>query len=46
MAEPSRADRDLTLHLREALRMIDVRVLDHIVVGSGLPVSLASRGLL
>jgi DNA repair protein RadC len=46
VAEPSRADRDLTLHLREALRMIDVRVLDHIVVGSGLPVSLASRGLL
>lgn len=46
VAEPSRADRDLTLHLRDALRMIDVRVLDHIVVGSGQPVSLASRGLL
>ncbi len=46
VAEPSRADRDLTLHLRDALRMIDVRVLDHIVVGSGLPVSLASRGLI
>jgi len=46
VAEPSRADRELTLHLRDALRMIDVRVLDHIVVGSGQPVSLAARGLM
>jgi len=46
VAEPSHADRELTLHLRDALRMIDVRVLDHIVVGSGQPISLAARGLL
>ncbi|KGI79223.1 RadC family protein [Oleiagrimonas soli] len=46
VAEPSAADRTLTLQLREALQMIDVRVLDHLVVGSGLPVSMAARGLI
>lgn len=45
VAEPSAADRMLTHELGEALRLIGVRVLDHIVVGSEC-VSMASRGLL
>jgi DNA repair protein RadC len=46
IAEPSEDDRALTLRLREALAFIDVRVLDHFVVGEGNPVSLAGRGWL
>ncbi len=45
-AEPSRADEFLTQTLKAALGLIDVRVLDHIVVGSGYTVSFAERGLL
>jgi len=45
VAEPSQADRQITTRLREALGLIDVRVLDHIIVGDA-PVSLAERGLL
>jgi len=44
--EPSDSDRAITLRLREALSMIDVRVLDHFVVGEGQPTSLAQRGWL
>lgn len=43
--EPSQADVSLTERLRSALALIDVRVLDHIVVGSEGAVSLAERGL-
>jgi DNA repair protein RadC len=46
VAEPSQADRDVTQELKRALGLIDVRVLDHFVVGSGAPVSLAERGML
>lgn len=46
IAEPSQDDRMITLRLRDALGLIDVRVLDHIVVGDGLPISLAERGWL
>lgn len=46
VAEPSQADRSITLRLREALGLIEVRVLDHIVVGDGPPISLAERGWL
>lgn len=46
VAEPSAADRRLTQRLREALSLIDVRVLDHLVIGEGEPVSFARRGLL
>ena len=46
VAEPSAADRAITETLRMALNLIDVRVLDHIVVGTGKPVSMAARGLL
>lgn len=44
VAEPSAADRAITLRLREALELIDVRLLDHFVIGSGTPISLAQRG--
>ena len=46
VAEPSASDRAITLRLRDALALIDVRVLDHFVVGDGAPVSLAARGWL
>ena len=46
VAEPSRADIQLTRRLTEALALIDVRVLDHIVVGDGEGVSFAERGLI
>ena len=46
VAEPSRADEHLTQALKSALALVDVRVLDHLVVGCGLVVSFAERGLL
>jgi DNA repair protein RadC len=46
LAEPSRADEYLTQALKQALQLIDVRVLDHLVVGRGQVVSFAERGLL
>ena len=46
VAEPSRADRQITLRLRDALALVDVRVLDHLVVGDTECCSLAERGLL
>jgi len=45
-AEPSRADEFLTQTLKSALALVDVRVLDHIVIGRGQSVSFAERGLL
>lgn len=44
--EPSSADRALTQTLRAALSLIDVRVLDHLIVGQGTPYSFAESGLL
>lgn len=46
VAEPSAADRAITRDLREALQTIGVRVLDHLVIGAGEPVSMAARGLI
>jgi DNA repair protein RadC len=46
VAEPSRADEFLTQTLKAALRLVDVQVLDHIIVGQGQVVSLAERGLM
>jgi DNA repair protein RadC len=46
VAEPSAADRAITQRLREALELVDVRLLDHFVVGHGTPTSLAQRGWL
>jgi DNA repair protein RadC len=45
VAEPSRADEYLTQTLKSALQLVDVRVLDHVVVGRGQVVSMAERGL-
>ncbi|MDE2092017.1 MAG: DNA repair protein RadC [Gammaproteobacteria bacterium] len=46
VAEPSDADRRLTQRLKEALALVDIRVLDHFVIGDGDAVSFAERGLL
>jgi DNA repair protein RadC len=45
-AEPSRADEALTQTLKAALALVDVRVLDHFVVGGAGVTSFAERGLL
>jgi DNA repair protein RadC len=42
--EPSAADRAVTARIKQALALIDVRVLDHFVVAGGSSVSLAARG--
>jgi DNA repair protein RadC len=44
--EPSRADIQLTKRLTDALALVDIRVLDHIVAGGIEAVSFAERGLL
>ena len=44
--EPSGADRALTQRLKEALGLVDVRVLDHVIVAGSDTTSLAERGLL
>lgn len=41
---PSQADRTLTKRLQEALELIDVRVLDHFIIGDGEPLSMAEYG--
>jgi len=46
VAEPSRADELLTASLKQALALVDVRVLDHLIVAAGATVSFAERGLL
>ncbi len=45
IAEPSQSDSTLTRRLREALDLIDVRLLDHLVIGDGEFVSMSDRGL-
>ncbi|HTO17853.1 MAG TPA: DNA repair protein RadC [Pseudomonas sp.] len=44
VAEPSQADRLLTERLKDALALVDIRVLDHFIVGDGEPLSMAERG--
>ncbi len=46
VAEPSQADIALTRRLKDALALVDIRVLDHMVVGHGEVISLAERGLM
>jgi DNA repair protein RadC len=46
IAEPSRSDEALTQALKQALALVDVKVLDHFVVGAGAAMSFAERGLL
>ena len=46
VAEPSRADEAITRRLRDALALIDVRIIDHLVVTAGEAVSLAELGVI
>ena len=46
VSEPSLADQAITRRLKDALALLDIRLLDHFVVGEGTPVSVAARGLL
>jgi DNA repair protein RadC len=46
VAEPSQADERITKRLKSALDLVDIRLLDHLIVGEGRATSLASRGLL
>jgi DNA repair protein RadC len=46
VAEPSRSDELLTAALKQALALVDVRVLDHVIVAGGATASFAERGLL
>jgi DNA repair protein RadC len=46
VAEPSQADELITQRIRDALALVDIRLLDHIIVGDGVSVSLAERGVL
>jgi DNA repair protein RadC len=46
VAEPSQADELITRRLKESLACVDIRILDHLVVGSGIVESMAERGQL
>ena len=46
VAEPSQADELITQRVKHALALVDIRLLDHIIVGDGGCVSLAERGLI
>ena len=46
MAEPSLADQAITRRVKEALALLDIRVLDHFVIGDDKPTSMAERGML
>ncbi len=46
VAEPSSADERITQRLKAALDLVDIRLLDHLIIGAGHSVSLAGRGLL
>jgi DNA repair protein RadC len=46
IAEPSRSDEALTQALKQSLALVDVKVLDHFVIGAGAAMSFAERGLL
>lgn len=46
IADPSQADERITRRVKAALNLVDIRLLDHWVIGDGISTSLASRGLL
>lgn len=46
VSEPSQADRSLTRRLREAMALVDIRLIDHVVIGHGEITSFAERGWL
>lgn len=46
VTEPSLADQAITRRLKDALALLEIRLLDHFVIGDGLPASMASRGMI
>lgn len=46
ISEPSLADQAITRRLKDALALLEIRLLDHFVIGDGVPVSMASRGMI
>jgi len=46
VAEPSLADQAITRRLKDALALLEIRLLDHFVIGDGTPVSMAARGMI
>lgn len=46
VAEPSQADERITRRIKAALELVDIRLLDHLIIGDGGSTSLASRGIL
>ena len=46
VAEPSQADERITKRLKAALELVDIRLLDHLIIGDGRATSLAARGIL
>ena len=46
VAEPSQADERITKRIMAALALVDIRLLDHLIIGDGISTSLASRGLM
>jgi DNA repair protein RadC len=46
VAEPSQADERITRRLKSALELVDIRLLDHLVIGDGKASSLAKRGMM
>ncbi len=46
ISEPSQADKQITQKLQQALGLMDIRVLDHFIIGDGIPYSFAEHGLL
>jgi len=46
VAEPSQADERITRRVRSALELVDIRLLDHLIIGDGISTSLASRGII
>jgi DNA repair protein RadC len=46
VAEPSQADERITRRLKSALELVDIRLLDHLIIGEGRATSMASRGML
>ena len=46
VAEPSQADARITGRIRSALELVDIRLLDHLIIGDGTSTSLAARGMI
>lgn len=46
IAEPSQADKDVTQRIHQVCRLLNIRLLDHLVIGKGQYVSFAEQGLL